>query len=41
LEQLCRQASQEADSGKLNLLIEEIDRLLDAQHKARSARRST
>jgi hypothetical protein len=39
LEQLCRQASQEVDSKKLNVLIEEIDRLLDEQHKTRNLRK--
>jgi len=40
LEELCRQASMEMDSQKLNRLIEEIDRLLDEQHKAQKLRRS-
>jgi hypothetical protein len=40
LEQLCRQASQEVDSRKLNLLVEQIDRLLDEQHKAQRLRKS-
>ncbi len=40
LEGLCRQASQEVDSRKLNLLIEEIDRMLDEQHKAQRLRKS-
>ena len=40
LENLCRQASQELDSKKLNQLIEQIDTLLDEQHKARSPRKS-
>ncbi len=35
LESLCRQASQEVDSAKLNSLVEEIDRLLDEQHRAK------
>ncbi len=39
LENLCRQASQEADSKKLNQLIEQIDRLLDEQYKARTLRK--
>jgi len=40
LEELCRQASMEMDSQKLNLLIEEIDRLLDEQYKAQKLRRA-
>ncbi len=40
LEKLCRQASQEMDSGKLNLLIEQIDRLLDEQHRAQRIRKT-
>ncbi len=39
LEDLCRQATVELDSKKLNLLIEEIDHLLDEQHKAGKTRR--
>ncbi len=40
LEQLCRQASNELDSKKLNLLIEQIDQMLDEQHKAQRLRKS-
>jgi hypothetical protein len=40
LEDLCRQASNEMDSQKLNLLIEQIDRLLDEQLKAQKLRRA-
>ncbi len=40
LEELCREASCEQDSGKLNVLVEEIDRLLDEQHKAQRLRKS-
>jgi len=40
LEELCRQASSEMDSQKLNLLIEKIDHLLDEQYKAQKLRRS-
>jgi hypothetical protein len=40
LEQLCRQASNELDSKKLNRLIEQIDRLLVEQHKAQRLRNS-
>jgi hypothetical protein len=39
LEELCRQASVELDSRKLNVLIEEIDRMLDEQHKEARLRR--
>lgn len=40
LERLCRQASMESDSRKLNMLVEEIDRLLDEQHKAQRFRKT-
>lgn len=40
LENLCRRASLEADSKKLNQLIEQIDFLLDEQQKARLPRRA-
>lgn len=39
LEELCRLASFEMDSNELNLLIEQIDRKLDEQHKAQRLQR--
>ena len=40
LERLCRQASEEIDSVKLNVLIEQIDRLLDEQLQEQQLRKA-
>jgi hypothetical protein len=39
LEELCRLASQEVDSKRLTDLVEEIDRLLEEQHKTQRVRK--